>query len=381
MAGRLVFTRRWSTPYKLKSGTPRRCGVAGRPFKVLPSALKDHLKISIYQSKMLNTSDALMDRGANGGVAGDGMRPVGWTDRFVDINGVDDHTIRQLRIGTFGAVTRSQKGNIIIVVPQLAYMPDGKTIISCCQVENYKVEVNEKSPHITGKIPCVKTLEGCGIPIAIKNGLPHMQLRPFTDEEWKTLPRVQITSEKDWDPKILDAPIPETWYEEQPMELEETRDNILDRDGKYHGEDDLPDGPDDMPEEGDIELDEQSSVHSVSREDIKVYLHNMIRDECDEEFMYYQADNNIYEHRLNDYDRVQVFDARTRPRRSPTVNKYLQPKKKDSDKKGTPCGPWTVSVATGSFLLGTLSAGLGDLILCFMYNPGYAPRRPYCVVA
>ena len=58
-------------------------------------------------------------------------------------------------------------------------------------------------------------------------------MRPYTNKEWENLPRVQLTSEKDWDPSILDAPVPKEWYEKQPKELNVLRDELLDRNGEY----------------------------------------------------------------------------------------------------------------------------------------------------
>ena len=96
---------------------------------------------------------ALVDRGANGCIAGSDMRIVEWTDRHIDLTGVDSHTVRNLRVGTFGGVVRTQRGEIIVIVHQAAHMSDGKTIISSPQAEHYKTKVNDKSTIVTGKIP------------------------------------------------------------------------------------------------------------------------------------------------------------------------------------------------------------------------------------
>ena len=40
----------------------------------------------------------------------------------------------------------------------------------------------------------------------------------------------------------------------------------------------------------------------------------MARDKCDEEFMYYIAENQVYEHRINNHDWLQVFGATNRPK-------------------------------------------------------------------
>ena len=71
------------------------------------------------------------------------------------------------------------------------------------------------------------TLEGYRIPIKVRNGLPYIHMRPYTDKEWDALPRVQLTSEKDWDLTVLDASVPEGWCDKQPKELNNLRDKIL----------------------------------------------------------------------------------------------------------------------------------------------------------
>ena len=155
MAGQLVITHHWSRPQTARV-KPKFSGADGLPnARELPTASKDQTIIHVYASKRVNKYNVLMDIGANGGVAGGNMRPISWTNRMVDLNGADKHTVQELRLGTFSAVTESQCGPIIAVFPQMAYMPDGKTIISCPLVEHYKNIVNKKSPLITGKTPCI----------------------------------------------------------------------------------------------------------------------------------------------------------------------------------------------------------------------------------
>jgi hypothetical protein len=46
-----------------------------------------------------------------------------------------------------------------------------------------------------------------------------MKMRPFTKEEWVTLPHVHITSETPWDPKVLGHIPPIEWYKNQPQSV------------------------------------------------------------------------------------------------------------------------------------------------------------------
>jgi hypothetical protein len=49
------------------------------------------------------------------------------------------------------------------------------------------------------------TNDGYEFPLHVRNGLSYLDLRPFTDQEFQTLPHVIMTSDVDWDPSILDG--------------------------------------------------------------------------------------------------------------------------------------------------------------------------------
>ena len=82
-----------------------------------PHALKDQQVLGSYQlsvhSRHLKTSNhewaALIDRGANGCIAGWDMKVIETTDRTIDLSGIDDHTVRNLAIVTAGGVVRTNK--------------------------------------------------------------------------------------------------------------------------------------------------------------------------------------------------------------------------------------------------------------------------------
>jgi hypothetical protein len=49
----------------------------------------------------------LVDRGANGGIAGSDTSVISRSGKKIDLCGVNNHTIRNLKIGTAGAVVKS----------------------------------------------------------------------------------------------------------------------------------------------------------------------------------------------------------------------------------------------------------------------------------
>ena len=147
---------------------------------------------------------ALADRGANGTVIGSDMRIIfRVVGRSVDITGLADHKVNDTAIVCAGGVVRTQLGEVIVILNQAAYLGKGKTIISCGQMEHYGIDVDDKSVRVGGK-QRIKTPDGYVMPLELKNGLPFLDIRPYTDEEFDQLPHVVLTSDAEWDPRVLD---------------------------------------------------------------------------------------------------------------------------------------------------------------------------------
>jgi hypothetical protein len=146
----------------------------------------------------------LIDRGENGGIFGTDVRVIFKTGRMVDIRGNDNLQCTNIDIGTVGGVEHTQKGYVVAIMHQYALRHKGSTIHSPCQLEWYKNNVNDKSINVPGGLQLIQTLDGYIIPLSIKDGLARLQIRPYTDHEWDTLPHVIVTSELEWDPSVLD---------------------------------------------------------------------------------------------------------------------------------------------------------------------------------
>jgi hypothetical protein len=61
---------------------------------------------------------ALVDRGANGGIAGDDVRIINRTGQQVNVQGIDNHQIVDIPIVTAGAIVKTQRGEVIIFLHQ-----------------------------------------------------------------------------------------------------------------------------------------------------------------------------------------------------------------------------------------------------------------------
>ena len=62
----------------------------------------------------------LWDRGANGVICGDDVRVISMSDNTLNVTGIDNHEMRDLRIGTFGGVVSTQMGDVIAIFNQCA---------------------------------------------------------------------------------------------------------------------------------------------------------------------------------------------------------------------------------------------------------------------
>jgi hypothetical protein len=176
-------------------------------------AANQHIQYWALSHHQVRTG-ALVDRGTNGGIAGDDVRVINRTGQQVDVQGIDNHQIVDIPIVTAGAVLKTQRGEVIIVMHQYAYTGKGKTIHSSGQLEWYRQEVDDKSIKICGK-QRIKTSDGYVITLDNKSGLPYVKMRPYTDEERDSLPHVILTGDGNWNPHVLDHSLTddEQWYD------------------------------------------------------------------------------------------------------------------------------------------------------------------------
>ena len=174
---------------------------------------------TVYRVSQHHTESkgALVDRGANGGVVGDDVRVVAIADQPpVNVQGISNHQITDLKIVTAAGVVPSQHGEVIAIFHQYAYNGQGKTIHSSLQLEEYGLDVNEKSIKVPGGLQRIKTPDGYTHPLKIKDGLAYITIRPYTDEEWDSLPHVVWTRDDKWNPSVFDHEFDERqdeWYD------------------------------------------------------------------------------------------------------------------------------------------------------------------------
>ena len=78
---------------------------------------------------------SLVDRGANGGLAGADIHVLEKTGRKVSITGIDDHELPGLDIVTCVALIQTNHGKVNMLMIEYADYGRGNTIHSPCQIE------------------------------------------------------------------------------------------------------------------------------------------------------------------------------------------------------------------------------------------------------
>jgi hypothetical protein len=180
-------------------------------------------------------SGSLIDRGANGGIAGDNVHIIERAMHTVNVCGIDNHEVTGIPIITTSGVVKTQHRPVIAILPHYAYLGSGKTIHSAAQLEHYQNDVNDHSIKVHGGLQRILTLDGYVIPINIVGGLPYISMHPYMDDEWDTLPHVILTSNIDWDPTVLDHTLDDEgqWYDAM-CDMDEPRyDSPFHSDGTY----------------------------------------------------------------------------------------------------------------------------------------------------
>ena len=146
----------------------------------------------------------MVDRGANGGLAGSDMRVIHRTYCKINIQGIDNHEVTGLDVVTPATLLNTSQGKVIGIFNEYAYLGKGSSIHSSGQLEWSKTNVDGKSVKVGGT-QLITTLDGYSVPLLIKDGLAYAtSLGRPTDQDMDTYPHVFFTSPDEWDPSVLD---------------------------------------------------------------------------------------------------------------------------------------------------------------------------------
>ena len=197
-------------------------------------------KIHIHQryvfTRVNQSNHHLIDRGANGGLAGADMKVIHTTPRKINNVGIDDHELTGLNVVTAAALLDTQKGPIIGIFHEYAHLGKGKSIHASGQMEWFNCQVDDRS-KIVGGAQRIETSEGYVIPLSIESGLVYMHtIRIPTDQDLQNYPHVFFTSPDIWDASVLDHEITPSLLEDINQHSDDSllQDSIFDEYGDLH---------------------------------------------------------------------------------------------------------------------------------------------------
>jgi hypothetical protein len=152
---------------------------------------------------MCTHTGSLVDGGANGGLAGSDCRVIETSLDTVDVIGIAENILPSLPLGTCAGRCLSTQGPVIVLLHQYALHGGTQSTHSIAQMRAFGLLVDE-CPRAHGGFQRIVTPEGYILPLAIRGGLPYLDMRYPTDAEMDRLPQVALTADMPWNPYLGD---------------------------------------------------------------------------------------------------------------------------------------------------------------------------------
>ena len=136
---------------------------------------------------------SLVDRGANGGLAGSDVRILSRSSRKCTVTGIDSHELQGLDVVQCAALVQTNHGIVNLIMNEYACYGKGHTIHSSGQIEWFKNSVDDRSVLVGGK-QRICTIDGYAMPLTCRGGLMHLSIlgKP-TDKDLERYPAVHLT--------------------------------------------------------------------------------------------------------------------------------------------------------------------------------------------
>ena len=144
---------------------------------------------------------SLVDRGANGGLAGSDVRILSRSSRKCTVTGIDSHELQGLDVVQYAALVETTHGIVNLIMSEYTCYGKGHTIHSSGQIEWFKNSVDDRSVQVGGK----QRIYGYSMPLTCRGGLMYLSIlgKP-TDSDLERYPAVHLTRPHEWDPSVLD---------------------------------------------------------------------------------------------------------------------------------------------------------------------------------
>ena len=180
--------------------------INGKPYKASDYSINLHVLYESTTCNNLENTSALIDCGSNGGIAGNDVCVISFhPDMHANVGNIGNiKQFTNLPLATAGGVVASSIGPVVIVLPFYTYTGQDTTIICLNQLEYHGNNDDDRCKANNGK-QSITTASGIEIPLPIQNGLAHLPIRAFSDEELSKFPTIMLASDTiPWNPSVLD---------------------------------------------------------------------------------------------------------------------------------------------------------------------------------
>ena len=159
-------------------------------------SINHHFTYNIAQASQAKHG-SLVDRGANGGLAGSDVRILSRSSRKCTVTPIDSHELQGLDVVQCAALVETNHGIFNLIMNEYACYGKGHTIHSSGQIEWFKNSVDDRSVQVGGK-QRICTIDGYAMPLTCRGGLMYLSIlgKP-TDKDLERYPAVHLTGPHD----------------------------------------------------------------------------------------------------------------------------------------------------------------------------------------
>ena len=167
-------------------------------------SINHHFTYNIAQAAQAKHG-SLVDKGANGGLAGSDVRILSRSSRNCTVTGIDSHELQSLDVVQCAALVETNHGIVNLIMNEYACYGKGHTIHSSGQIEWFKNSVDDRSVNQVGRKQRICTIDGYAMPLTCRGGLMYLSIlcKP-TDTDLERCPAVHLTGPHEWDPSVMD---------------------------------------------------------------------------------------------------------------------------------------------------------------------------------
>ena len=135
-------------------------------------SINHHFTYHIAQASQAKHG-SLVDRGANGGLAGSDVRILSRSSRKCTVTGIDSHELQGLDVVQCAPLVETNHGIVDLIMKEYACYGKGHTIHSSGQIEWFKNSVDDRSVQVGGK-QRICTIDGYAMPLTCRGGLMYL---------------------------------------------------------------------------------------------------------------------------------------------------------------------------------------------------------------